>query len=144
MLVADNKNEKSSTSATPVPDLFLVDLEFAKPGTAAFDIGQMAAEMYCLAAFRDRERGLLLLNSFLTAYRERRQNATVDAANVAVRIGAHFFAIMPFSWTDVASEEQVREELKLGAELIRMGMEGDRKALEESIVRPLIVSSQRS
>jgi aminoglycoside phosphotransferase (APT) family kinase protein len=37
------------------PELTIIDLELAKPGTAAFDIGQMGAEMLCLARFRHQD-----------------------------------------------------------------------------------------
>lgn len=67
------------------PKLTVVDLEMAKPGTAAFDIGQMGAEMLCLARFRHRDQGSLLLQAFLRAYRAETLTI-VDAAAVAVRM----------------------------------------------------------
>lgn len=67
------------------PRLTVHDLELAKPGTAAFDIGQMGAEMLCLARFRSEEQGSLLLQSFFQAYKTERK-ADVDAAAVAIRM----------------------------------------------------------
>jgi len=67
------------------PKLTIVDLELAKPGTAAFDIGQMGAEMLCLARFRSEDRGSLLLQAFFQAYKTESE-AKVDAAAVAIRM----------------------------------------------------------
>lgn len=39
-------------------ELYVLDFELTKPGTPDFDIGQMAAEMYCLACFRDATRAV--------------------------------------------------------------------------------------
>ncbi|KAK3711531.1 hypothetical protein LTR37_009522 [Vermiconidia calcicola] len=119
--------------------LYVVDLELAKPGTAAFDIGQMAAEMYCLAAFRDQDLGSSLLNEFLRSYKENRQGS-VDAAKVAIRIGVHLFVIMPKAWSNEASEERIKQVLSIGADLIRMGCARDEAGLLRSIVGPLVVT----
>jgi aminoglycoside phosphotransferase (APT) family kinase protein len=67
------------------PKLTVLDLELAKPGTAAFDIGQMGAEMLCLARFRSEDQGSLLLRTFFQAYKAERK-AEVDAAAVAIRM----------------------------------------------------------
>jgi hypothetical protein len=109
-----------------------------KPGTADFDVGQMAAEMYCLAAFRDRELGTRLLEAFLKSYRETRERGEADAAKVAVRIGAHLITMMPNAWSGEATEEQVKEQVDVAAKLIKMGAERDESGLRESIVRQLL------
>lgn len=75
----------SAPSEHSEPKLTVLDLELAKPGTAAFDIGQMGAEMLCLARFRSEDRGSLLLRTFFQAYKMERK-ATVDAAAVAIRM----------------------------------------------------------
>jgi aminoglycoside phosphotransferase (APT) family kinase protein len=67
------------------PKLTILDLELAKPGTAAFDIGQMGAEMLCLARFRYPDQGSLLLQTFFKAYKASRK-VSVDAAAVAIRM----------------------------------------------------------
>jgi aminoglycoside phosphotransferase (APT) family kinase protein len=67
------------------PEVTVLDLELAKPGTAAFDIGHMGAEMLCLAHFRHQDQGFLLLQSFLRAYRSN-SKVSVDAAAVAIRM----------------------------------------------------------
>jgi aminoglycoside phosphotransferase (APT) family kinase protein len=67
------------------PKLTILDLELAKPGTAAFDIGQMGAEMLCLARFRSEDQGSLLLRTFFEAYKAECK-ADVDAAAVAIRM----------------------------------------------------------
>jgi aminoglycoside phosphotransferase (APT) family kinase protein len=75
----------STTEEQGKPKLTVLDLELAKPGTAAFDIGQMGAEMLCLARFRSEDQGSLLLREFFQAYKAERK-ADVDAAAVAIRM----------------------------------------------------------
>ena len=118
-------------------NLFVLDLELSKPGTAEFDIGQMAAEMYCLAAFRDYETGMELLRAFLAAYKESR-NVDVDTGKVAIRMGAHFTVIMPNAWSNETTDQRLRDVLEIGADLIRMGWEKDTKSLRTSIIGTLI------
>jgi len=67
------------------PELTVLDLELAKPGTAAFDVGHMGAEMLCIARFRSEDRGSLLLHTFFHAYKAGR-GVSVDAAAVAIRM----------------------------------------------------------
>ena len=114
--------------------LTVLDFELSKPGTAEFDVGQMAAEMYCLSAFRDQERGSALLDSFLKAYR---QSRNVDAAKVAIRIGAHLFVIMPSAWSTEASQDKIEDALAIGAELVRIGVEKDVDGLRGSMLHEL-------
>ena len=75
----------STPSEQDEPKLTVLDLELAKPGTAAFDVGQMGAEMLCLARFRSEDGGSLLLRSFFQAYKAERK-ASVDVAAVAIRM----------------------------------------------------------
>ncbi|CAG8617461.1 4915_t:CDS:2 [Scutellospora calospora] len=98
----------SSPDDQSVPKLTVLDFELAKPGTAAFDVGQMGAEMLCLAHFR-------------------------YAAAVAVRIGAHLFTIMPRAWTAEYGEEKVGLALQQGLELLKIGWKRDEAALRKSI-----------
>ncbi|KAF2173269.1 hypothetical protein M409DRAFT_17212 [Zasmidium cellare ATCC 36951] len=117
--------------------LFVLDLELSKPGTAEFDVGQMAAELYCIAAFRDHELGMAILDAFFKSYRLAR-DVVVDTAKVAIRIGAHLMVIMPNAWKAEASKEQVDEQLRVGDELIRLGVSGDSEGLMNTILKPLI------
>ena len=126
-----------STNESQDLRLYVIDLEFTKPGTAAFDIGQMAAEMYCLAAFRDHELGTSLLNAFLRTYKECRQ-AKVNAAQVAIRIAAHFMVVSPNTWLNDSTPESVKELTDMGRDLIRMGWENDQAGLRRSIIGTLM------
>lgn len=117
--------------------LYVLDLELSKPGTAAFDIGQMAAEMYCLAAFRDHDLGLALLKGFLKAYKNSREGA-VGVAKVAIRVGVHLLVTMPVAWSNEASHDQINEITDIGADLIRIGWHGDEKGLRDSIIGTLV------
>ena len=130
----------STTDDQSVPQLAVLDLEVAKPGTAAFDLGQMGAEMLCLARFRHPEQGHLLLQTFFMAYRAKRK-ASVDAAAVAIRIGAHLFTMMPRAWTAESGEEKVKFALQQGFELVKIGWERDEVALRASIVGVLMEQS---
>lgn len=120
------------------PRLFVLDLELAKPGTAAFDIGQMAAEMYCLQVFRNTPAGKSLLEAFLQSYR-RTRDVTVDAAKVAIRIGAHMLVVMPRAWEAESSPEGVGNLVAEGVGLIRLGWGRNHDGLRKSIVAPLMV-----
>jgi len=119
--------------------LFVIDLELSKPGTAEFDIGQMAAEMYCLATFRNHanDQSLAMLEAFLVAYKATRK-VTVDAAKVAVRLGSHWLVIMPMAWAAEATPDQIRTATFEGRELARMGWERDTAALRSTVLDPLL------
>ena len=126
-------------STTPKLRLFALDFELSKPGTAAFDIGQMAAEMYCLAAFRDYDKGMIMLEAFLTAYKQESESKrSIDALKVAIRIGAHLLVIMPRAWGTEGGDEKVREVAGIGAELVRLGCKRSADELQRSIVNPLL------
>lgn len=129
VLVSDKASEELK--------LFVLDFELSKPGTAEFDIGQMAAEMLCLAMMRHSALGFSLLSTFLKAYRERRQG-TVDAAKVAIRIGAHLIVMMPKAWRNEASAGQIQNGVQTGVGLMRMGWERDETRLRGSIVGSLM------
>jgi aminoglycoside phosphotransferase (APT) family kinase protein len=120
-----------------VPKLTVLDFELAKPGTAAFDIGQMGAEISCLAQFRYPEQGSLLLQGFFGAYRAERKTS-VDAAGVAIRIAAHLFTMMPRAWKAEAGEGKVKAVLREGFELLKIGWERDEAALRKSVVGVLM------
>lgn len=67
------------------PEFAILDLELAKPGTAAFDIGHMGAEMLCLVRFRHQNQGSLLLRTFFKACRAKRE-ASIDAVAVTIKM----------------------------------------------------------
>lgn len=129
----------SHTSANEGLHLYVLDLELSKPGTAEFDIGQMAAEMWCLARFRRnaREQSLALVAAFLGSYKAARKSS-VDAAKVAIRIGAHLLVIMPNAWANEATTEEIAAAVAEGVEFVRMGWERDEEALRRSVLAPLM------
>lgn len=129
----------SSGSGPKDLHLYVLDLELTKPGTAEFDIGQMAAEMWCLAQLRRnaQHQGLALLKAFLSSYKANR-SVLVDATKVAIRVGAHLFVIMPFAWKNEAMTEQIEEAAVDGREFVRMGWERDEEALRKSVLAPLL------
>lgn len=119
--------------------LYVIDLELSKPGTAEFDVGQMAAEMYCLEVFRDQKLGSILLRSFLESYRDARESP-VDAAKVAIRIGVHLVVIMPRAWSTEGCTEQIDQAVSYAVDLIRIGHSRDEGRLSSSIVGLLVAS----
>lgn len=129
--------QQSTDDEEPTVQLYALDFELAKPGTAVFDIGQMAAEMYFLALFRDLDAGTALLDAFLHSYKAESQ-AKVDVDKLAVRVGAHFIAIAPNAWGAQVGEEAIENVVKLGVEMIRIGHERDEEALGRSILRSLL------
>lgn len=117
--------------------LYVLDLELSKPGTAEFDIGQMAAEMYCLAAFRHHETGMAMLQSFLKSYKDTR-NVAVDAGKVGIRIAAHLIVMVPGIWSSEDPQQRMKDAIQLGADLIRMAWDHDMNGLRKSIVGSLL------
>lgn len=118
-------------------ELYVIDLELAKPGTADFDIGQMAAEMYFVAAFRDHTLGMAALRAYFQAYRAQRQEK-VDVAKVAIRIAAHIFVIGTRYWQADADAQNFKKQLVVADELLRLGVARDENALRDTIVGSLI------
>lgn len=120
-------------------ELYMIDLELSKPGTAAFDIGQMAAELYCMARFVDQERGGLLLQNFLREYRA--CGGQTSAAKVAIRVGAHFVVIGPMAWGERIGKTKLEELVADGIKLISAGWREDVSALQETMLAPLLDAS---
>ena len=119
--------------------LYVVDLELSKTGTAAFDVGQMAAEMYCLQVFRDENASKSLLEGFLQSYKVTR-DIEVEAAKVAIRIGAHLVVMMPKAWASEATPDRIKDVVAEGVELIRLGWTRDDAGLRRSIVSSLVAT----
>ena len=67
----------SAPAGHDAPEVTILDIELAKPGTAAFDIERMGAEMLCLARFRHQDRGFLLLRTFFQVYRGEGRRASM-------------------------------------------------------------------
>lgn len=116
VLVSDGQGQNSDE-----PKLFLVDLEFTKPGTPEFDVGQMAAEMLCLALFRTgaNSQGQALLAAFVDAYVAAR-SVRIKAEDVAMRIGVHLLVIAPMAWNSEATPGQIAGVAALGMRYLRI------------------------
>lgn len=126
-----------------VARLFALDFELCKPGTAAFDIGQMAAEMYCLAKFKDWEKGMALLEGFLGTYRDAISNAGMDQESegdeegYARRIGGDVVADMSSSRPARRLVDPAKVSIRIGAHLVVMGPMGWAKTAGDLGVREL-------
>lgn len=112
--------------------IYVVNLEFCQAGTKWFDIGQMAAELYCLARFRDEERGKEMLEGFLRGYKS--GAGQVEGCKVAIRIGAHLVVMGPVGRERQVEQAALRKVVEEGIEMIRAGHEQDIDALRKTIV----------
>jgi hypothetical protein len=97
-------------------------------GVRALDLGQMIAEMYELTLFKHMEEGKWLIDGFMTGYGE---IDDVLAFRTAIHIGTHLIcwgSRVP-NW---GTEEQVREVVKKGKDLILGAWHKDRSFFEAS------------
>ncbi|KAF9580825.1 hypothetical protein BGW38_002374 [Lunasporangiospora selenospora] len=131
VLVKAPKNENEKLR------LYVIDLELIRPGPAYFDLGQFSGELYSIARFKNKEGGLALLSSFLAAYHTERPGS-VEAGDVAVRLGSHLITVTPFvKWSE--DKEKILRVATEGAEMIVRGGEQDKAWLQESVVRELAI-----
>lgn len=118
--------------------LTLLDFELTKPGYAGYDIGQMAAEMFFLAFYRDYSLGIQLLSAFLRTYKEHAEGGKIAVDKAAIRAGAHILFIAPIAWTNEGSQKQLQEIGSIGFELIPAGWENNGEVLKKSLVGCLL------
>lgn len=117
-----------------LPQVQVIDWELAKPGTAEFDVGQMAAEMYFLMKFKNEESGAAMLEAFLATYS---RNRHVDAFRVAMRAGAHMVVIGPMTNPD-ATEHEVELLVNEGVDFVRAAWTSDESYIRSSVLSPLL------
>ncbi|KAI5360104.1 Putative aminoglycoside phosphotransferase, protein kinase-like domain superfamily [Septoria linicola] len=121
------------------PRVTVVDWEVASYGDAAWDVRLWAAEAIVLESQHGSERGLL--QSFLTAYRERAGERLVDlkfVCRVAVLIGGIWELLMPCSIWDIEEGEDAESWRKEGHQYVRAGIDADREWLLKSRLAPLL------
>ena len=127
MLESSSANEANQA----VPKMTIIDWEICRRGNGATDVGQFAAEAWLLDRFRG-ERGLL--DAFLKSYVGERKMEKEDCRRVAVHFGKQISY-----WPTVvewANQEETREVVRIGGEIITKAMNGDwdwfgRSMLEE-------------
>ncbi|KAH0028194.1 hypothetical protein KCU78_g3708, partial [Aureobasidium melanogenum] len=115
--------------------LCILDFELVKPGTSSFDIGQMAAELYCLSQFANKEGDSAVLTAFFDAYGSNIEH--VDIVKVAIRVGAHFIVMAPTVWGGLVEPRRVSALLHHGVQLIKTGWDRDDGMLRSSMLAPL-------
>ncbi|KAH0166050.1 hypothetical protein KCU67_g4474, partial [Aureobasidium melanogenum] len=115
--------------------LCILDFELVKPGTSSFDIGQMAAELYCLSQFANKEGGSAALTAFFDAYGSNIEH--VDIVKVAIRVDAHFIVMAPTVWGRPVEPEGMSALLHHGLQLIKADWERDDDILRSSMLAPL-------
>ncbi|EME88214.1 uncharacterized protein MYCFIDRAFT_169875 [Pseudocercospora fijiensis CIRAD86] len=111
-------------------DICVVDFELAKAGTAAFDIGQMVS--------RPRRTHLVETLTYLKWYTGSRNSQWYGAVEQflvelpgSIYSTTHLFTIMPNAWLKEATNDQIREQLQVGAELISAGVDHDLEKLSK-------------
>ena len=120
--------------------LYVLDWELAKTGVPALDLGQLCAELHLIGRFHPHreESAKITIRSFLSAYKQTRSRAMdTSTARVALgHIGAHLVAWTPrVTW---GGQEQTRDVVQEGVELLDLSWRGSESSLLDSIVRPLL------
>ncbi|KAH8423007.1 uncharacterized protein LDX57_000763 [Aspergillus melleus] len=118
-------DQQEQNPNTNIP-LFVIDWELAQCGARALDLGQMIAELYFVKHFRDVDAGPWIIEGFARSYPHLTE---AMAYRAAIHVGVHFIC-----WgtmlTDWGSEEQVREVVALGRDLIVKGWRREREWFE--------------
>ncbi|KAK0646114.1 kinase-like domain-containing protein [Cercophora newfieldiana] len=118
---------KPLEKGTSIP-VFIIDWEVCELGVPPLDLGQMIAELYELFLFKNMDEGKSLIDGFAAGYGE------IDnelAFRTAIHIGTHLIcwgSRVP-NW---GSDEQVREVVKTGKDLILRAWHKDRSFFEAS------------
>ncbi|KAL4871381.1 hypothetical protein BDV12DRAFT_194446 [Aspergillus spectabilis] len=113
----------------PMTPLFITDWELAQKGSRALDLGQMIAELYMLKHFKDIDAGLWAIEGFAEGY----QDLSGDTAfRTIIHVGVHliFWGSTVAGW---GTEEQVRDMVRLGRDLVTKGWLKDRAGLDGEI-----------
>lgn len=110
------------------PTIFIIDWELVQFGVRPLDLGQMVAELYELYLYKGIRAGLWLIEGFSAGYQ-------IDdddfAFRTAIHAGVHLvcFGSSVQGW---GSEDQVREVVAKGKELITRAWRKDRAWFLES------------
>ncbi|KAL6231059.1 hypothetical protein BDW75DRAFT_221206 [Aspergillus navahoensis] len=115
--------DQAASPTTPTP-LFITDWELAQRGTRALDLGQMIAELYMLKHYKDIDAGLWIIEGFAEGYGY--QHITQEMAfRTLIHVGVHFifWGSKVLGW---GSQEQVRNLVELGRELVVRAWDRDR------------------
>lgn len=136
ILVRDHEvNTTTTTKKEHFIDLTVVDWEMTRRGNGATDLAQFCAESFLLDRFHG---GRGLMDAFLNAYVEA-AGGKVDVM-FAQRAAVHFGVHLGYWPTRVkwAEQEETREVVQLGAEILRKAMDGDVHWLKgDSMLRKL-------
>ncbi|KAL4885876.1 kinase-like domain-containing protein [Aspergillus karnatakaensis] len=111
----------------PTTPLFITDWELAQKGTRALDLGQMIAELYMIKHFKDIDAGLWAIEGFAEGYQDIREDI---AFRTLIHVGVHlvFWGSTVAGW---GSEEQVKDVVRIGRDLITRGWMKDRDWFKE-------------
>ncbi|KAI9376682.1 kinase-like domain-containing protein [Aspergillus egyptiacus] len=113
----------------PVTPLFITDWELSQCGSRALDLGQMVAELYLLKHYKGLDDGLWAIEGFAEGY----QDISEDIAfRALIHVGVHFIffgSIVP----DWGTQDQVRDVVRLGRDLITRAWAKDRASFKGEI-----------
>ena len=130
------ESSEANEAMQAVPRMTILDWEMCRRGNGVTDVGQFAAEAWLLDRFRG-ERGLL--NAFLKAYLGEWKMGKEDCRRVAVHFGTHIgYWPTVVEW---ASEQDTREVVRIGGEVIAKAMDGDWGWLGRSMLQELFKHS---
>ncbi|KAL5338442.1 kinase-like domain-containing protein [Aspergillus crustosus] len=113
----------------PATPLFITDWELAQTGTRALDLGQMLAELYMLKHFKDIDAGLWVIQGIAEGYGDISSDV---AFRTLIHVGVHliFWGSTTAGW---GSDEQVREVVRIGRDLVTKGWLKDRGGFEAGV-----------
>ncbi|KAL3466483.1 kinase-like domain-containing protein [Aspergillus heterothallicus] len=113
----------------PVTPLFITDWELAQVGSRALDLGQMLAELYMLKHYKNIDAGLWVIEGFAAGYDEISEET---AFRTLIHVGVHFifFGSTTAGW---GTQEQIRDLVRVGRDLIAKASEGNREAFKGEI-----------
>ena len=123
-------SQHTTDSNIGVNQLYVIDWEMTKFAPAIFDIGQLSAEVFL--HFRKKPEAIKLLDAFLGAYKGLESTAT--RCKVAIAFGVHL-VVWPIRLQGWGTMGEIEECVKMGAEYIQKGLQGDVNWLQKGMLR---------
>ncbi|KAL4926625.1 uncharacterized protein BDV17DRAFT_269181 [Aspergillus undulatus] len=112
----------SLSQPLPTTPLLITDWEMSQVAPRSLDLAQMIAELYMLKHFRDIDAGLWIIQGFVEGY----QDITEDMAfRILIHVGTHL-VFWGSTIPDWGNQEQVREVVRVGRDLITRAWGRDR------------------
>ena len=129
---------QDTTDSNRINRLNIIDWEISSVAPAFFDIGRLSAEVFLVYHFGKRPEAIRLLDAFLGTYRG--IDSTAARCKVAIVFGAHL-VIWPIRVQGWGTIGEIEEGVKIGAEYLQRGLQGDVNWLQKSILGELFRES---